>query len=226
MNFIKIYGLRRTGTNYLQWLLANNFRQLVVLVDAFRWKHGLPSNITPEQRYKFIDTISHKDYKLSADLQKFPGAEVLSDEIHYIMCVKDPYSWYISICKWSGLNPFPTDKDKLEKMYLWNYMGERYKKFCCGGTNRETRIILRYEDLLSGLTEVLNTLSEITGLRLSTKTKVVDCDNDVYSGQSFEARRKFYIKKEYLCFYSPTDFAAMRDFIDADVAKYLEYKIQ
>jgi hypothetical protein len=42
MKFIKIYGIQRTGTNYIEWLLNNNFSDCHVLLEdnVLGWKHG------------------------------------------------------------------------------------------------------------------------------------------------------------------------------------------
>ena len=43
---LKIFGLQRSGSNYLQWLLEQNFVATRVLVDETGWKHGpVPSRV-------------------------------------------------------------------------------------------------------------------------------------------------------------------------------------
>lgn len=43
--FFKIYGLRTSGTNWLQWLIENNIKDSVVFRNQLAWKHGNPTNI-------------------------------------------------------------------------------------------------------------------------------------------------------------------------------------
>ena len=44
-NLFKIYGLRTSGTNWLQWLIENNIKDSVVFRNQLAWKHGNPTNI-------------------------------------------------------------------------------------------------------------------------------------------------------------------------------------
>lgn len=44
-NIFKVYGLRTSGTNWLQWLIENNIKDSVVFRNQLAWKHGNPTNI-------------------------------------------------------------------------------------------------------------------------------------------------------------------------------------
>ena len=41
MKVIYLVGIERSGTNYLEWLLKENFKDLIVLL---KWKHYAPRN--------------------------------------------------------------------------------------------------------------------------------------------------------------------------------------
>ena len=43
--FIKLYGLQRTRTNYMQVLLNMNLPQVTCLANVGGWKHGYVQNI-------------------------------------------------------------------------------------------------------------------------------------------------------------------------------------
>lgn len=211
MNAIKIYGLRRTGTNYLQWLLAQNFKQLVILKDMFAWKHGLPIDYKGKT-YKFTG----RDYCLSPDILRLDAIS----KLYYILCVKDPYSWYISICNWHNTDPFPLDKDKLERLFLWNYMGLEYIKFVC---KVHSSVIIRYEDLLTNLDFVLQTMADRFCLfRMNT---LLDTDCNIYDGTHIYDKRYFYASKHYLDLYSGTDFEMARKFLDKELVEKLGYRL-
>ena len=228
MNVVKIYGLRRTGTNYLQWLLVNNFRNLLVLTDGFRWKHGLPMIIEKKKIKEAFNLnsmkgaldnpgLSLKDFLLSTE-PRFPDFKN-PEEVKYILCIKDPYSWYISICNWEKIEPFPLTNDKLEKFFLWNYMGLEYLKFALSDT-----LIIKYEDLLSSLCKTLTTIEN--KLHLDLNYQIINNHDNVYSGKSFAKKRHFYESKQYLRLYSTKDFSHIRNFLDEDIVKDLGYKVR
>jgi len=51
---VKIYGLRRSGTNYIASLLENNFKD-DVLIHIGCSKHDIPQILTKEKIQKWID---------------------------------------------------------------------------------------------------------------------------------------------------------------------------
>jgi hypothetical protein len=230
MKIVKIYGLRRTGTNYLQWLLANNFRQLVVLTDSMNWKHGLPTELTKKVVSRLSGSLTNKDYTLSTDLNELSNLDLSEDSMAHILCVKDPYSWYQSICKWNGIDPFPLTNNKLEQLFLWNYMGEKYIEFKEKYYPRPRTLVVKYEDMLSKPHRMLYGFAYVLGLDLISNpmrpTQFVDNVNNVYDGTSFVKRRHFYATKKYLTLYFEKDFAMMRKFLDKKVIKRLGYKLR
>jgi len=228
MKIVKIYGLRRTGTNYLQWLLTNNFDRLVVLTDFPKWKHGLPVDFTVNNVKSAIDKnlLTDRDYKLSSDLSVLPhfNHSYTQEAVRHILCVKDPYSWYLSICKWKNIEPFPLTKDKLEQFFLWNYMGREYRKFVCYPISSRV-LIVRYEKLLSDLYHVLRSFEYVLDLECPKTDYYIDNEHNVYDDKPFGKRRHFYVSKKYLDFYSREDFDRIKDFLDKEVARDLGYKI-
>lgn len=156
---------------------------------------------------------------LSRDLNRCPETIIMEDKIHYIMLIKDPYSWYLSICKWNTIDPFPLNKDKLEQLYLWNYMGGKYIDFYF----KTHSCIIRYEDLLNNLSRVINSLTDVYGY--SCNSGIIDLETNVYDGRDMSNRRKFFAEEEYLHLYSKEDFIAIEDFIDPEVVGSLGYKI-
>ena len=70
---IKIYGLQRSGTNWLGFLIQENFKDVRVLVNEGGWKHGY--YIIPWSLKKEVDIIS---------------------------IIKNPYSWLVSVYNYWG----------------------------------------------------------------------------------------------------------------------------
>jgi len=68
MDAIKIYGMRRSGTNYFKWLIEHNFEAIVVAKD----KHNKPYTSNDWKAYVMVvknpyswvvSSIKHNDYK-------------------------------------------------------------------------------------------------------------------------------------------------------------------
>lgn len=211
MNLLKIYGLRRTGTNYLQWLLCNNFKCLVLLIDVFSWKHGRPV-IVPGN----INSLIHnpKDYRLSNDLNDIPN---IDKDPCYLLSIKDPYSWYISMCSWHNIDPLPVERDKLNLFFLWNYMASEYKKF----HEKNDSIIIRYEDLLADLDGSLESIAKY--LYTDLVYPISDLPTEVYNGKSFAEKRKYYLSKQYMNIYKGRDLKNIEMALDVELLRYFKY---
>lgn len=74
MEAIKIFGLPRTCTNFTEAFLEKNFKVRVLVSDPI-WKHGCCNLL--------YDTLELKN------------GEVIKSK--FIICTKNPYSWFVSI---------------------------------------------------------------------------------------------------------------------------------
>ncbi len=72
MTEIKIHGLQRSGTNYLAYLINQNF-DAKALVNAGGWKHG--------------PYMAHWE---------------LGREVHVAVITKNPYAWLVSLYNYWG----------------------------------------------------------------------------------------------------------------------------
>ena len=223
MNIIKIYGLRRTGTNYLQKLLVHNFEELLVLVDAFHWKHGLPRVITIDDVLYRTKDLTPKDWR--SNTSKGPTKNMfLNNKMHYLLCVKDPYSWYLSICLWREIDPFPINKDKCEQLFQWNYMGQKYLDMVRERPYGCSVSIINYESLLLNLDKVLGVIA--TQFELERNPVMWDSEANAYDGGSFMDKRKFYASRKYIDMYASQDLELMNEFLDIRIMMALGYEIR
>ena len=96
------YGLQRSGTNYTRALIENNFSN--VLFHNNEYTRSLPlqkhfrlhsnMNFVPEPKY-----LHNFKYETFADFDSHVKRISEQDSLGYIVTVKEPYSWYISIVK-------------------------------------------------------------------------------------------------------------------------------
>ncbi len=68
IEYIKIHGLQRTATNYVSFLIDQNFTNTKSLVNAGGWKHGY-----------------------------YCAPWTLGQEVHVAVVVKNPYAWLVSL---------------------------------------------------------------------------------------------------------------------------------
>jgi hypothetical protein len=184
---IKIFGIERSGTNYLEEILKLN-TDYRVYVNKYGWKHGRVE-------------LNRKDC----------SDEDVETEMDYICIVKNPYSWYLSIMKWSkkeGAEYWLNKYKELYEHYLdkIEVIGEFYKK----------GRLIKYEDLLK---DPIETLSEV-GIDLFSDIKIPE---KVYMSPNF--------KKEKVNKYIAEDFPLpdetiklINDIIPEELFKKLKYE--
>ena len=163
------YGARRTGTNYTQALLEENFSNIIVL-DNITWKHDpIPKEVNfykswienPEKHY--IKTCAQR-----FDLYKSITNILEQDQLKTIVNIKDPYAWIESLWRYTQ-NVHLIKADERNSKYLFldctesiinqqdnliqtiQTYNDRYNSWC-----RTTDHVLRYEDMLINHEAVLN----------------------------------------------------------------------
>ena len=142
--YIKIYGLQRTGTNYMEWSLNENLKNVNVLKhgNLLGWKHGDPILVKDIdwsgrnwENTNFPDksAIREKVQNYQIELSKIGGKEEIikaseENRIKYLFCIRDPYSWLASKGpKWAGFeNPFKQLEDVID---FWNAKLQNYVDF-------------------------------------------------------------------------------------------------
>ena len=203
--YIKIHGLQRSGTNYLTFLINNNFLNTKALVNLAGWKHG-----------------------------PYMAPWAIGDECHILTIVKNPYAWLVSVYNYWGPNrkynvgpdlrgvSFDTFvKNRIlsakqrdvpflirasNPVQLWNNMNYHwwsirvYEKKSC---------IITYEKLMQDKEYSLNWIGEIFGLKRkydyivdSDKYFIPGGEKTLQSEEKFK-KQKYYENKEYLKYYTP-----------------------
>lgn len=132
----------RTGSCWMHTLIADNFKEKA-LSNALQWKHGFPLNPT-------------SDDCNDLDLKRELANDLSSDKILFLMIIKNPYSWILSMCKRRRWNVNSIAHDFLQELTLkWNAFALEYI-----GQQRSTYQLLKYEQLLSDTEDILDFLSD------------------------------------------------------------------
>ena len=121
--FFKQYGERRTGTNYLRYLLPANFANAVVLMHVLGDKHSPPapfdaiwqaSRDAADPALEFVVRATHavpaestrpdddaQREELRRLAQPVAGAYA-GGSLRFVISIKNPYAWALSFARYSG----------------------------------------------------------------------------------------------------------------------------
>lgn len=222
MRYIKIWGLKRSGTNYLRWWLENNFKDVKVLMDILGWKHGPPTRDSLAQWETWYPEWSPNEMPVTED-----KAQQLADlrdrgEIIDIMIVKDPIAWIDSMRRFdikrgkiSGLTGLVKD---------WNERVRQYRDF--GGT------VLRYEMLIGHDKTVQKALAGLLGLKPTGEAVFhsgrFERGNDTMDPEDCVTPRSidydYYLSRRYLQNFTEEQMQAILDNLDMELVRdFLHY---
>lgn len=205
IQYVKAYGLQRSGTNYVTHFINENFENVKVLVNLAGWKHG-----------------------------PYAAPWILGQEVHVVAIAKNPYAWLVSLYKYWGpeskinigpdldgiaFEEFVTCKVYFEKTknipYLlrasnpvqhWNNM---YFHWSSIRLVEKQICLISYEKLLADPTGSLDILSKIFGFKAKFETALV-CDKILEpSGEDSKLSteswtgKTYYDNQSYLEYYTP-----------------------
>jgi len=173
MKYIKLFGIQRTGTNFIQQLCQNNMIDISTFDNRFGWKHALPKTQDGLQtKYPRVDIASFKK------------------KIHPVIMIKNPYSWHQSIRRWTNKK---YDFDKLYERY--NSLYKKYKYFHLNDKEFwADSMIIKYEDLLAEPKKIVGNVASLVGCEMKDKFLVLD---KVPHNKPFNKNRKaFYLGDE------------------------------
>jgi hypothetical protein len=176
-NIFKIYGLRTSGTNWLQWLIESNIKDSVVLRNQLAWKHGNPTNTIDwsgvqiewddkaslgNEYFQILE--SWKSEKLSntktiLEMKEEIEQKFNSGNIIHCFIVKHPYSWMDS-----RINK--RKKDLNTEITDWNERIKSYFNF-----EYPSKVIISYEKLNMNPKSIIESISNQFGLSMADEFK-------------------------------------------------------
>jgi hypothetical protein len=225
VNYVKIHGLQRSGTNYLAYLVNENFKNTEILVNAGGWKHGC---------YCIRDIMG-------------------DDELHVLVIVKNPFAWLFSVYdywKHNSLGPDLTDvsfedfiKGRATFEYqssvpfmiraanavqYWNNMNYHWASI---RLKEKNVCVVAYERLLDDKKKTLDAISEKFGLdkkhknyKNTNKQPTPSGEEVKMSDRKFE-KKKFYLDCQYLNAYSPSLIEFVNKEVDPELMQIFGYEM-
>jgi hypothetical protein len=185
--YAKVFGVPRTGTTFVETILALNF-DFGVYLNHYGNKHHEPLTLQ-EMRGWIEERQWIKDKYLS----------VLDGVIHPFVVIKNPYSWEQSIKRFSN-NP----NLNMEVEYgNYNYKYREWKKLLENPHKPFGKgFIIRYEDVLVDAENIFTNIAEETGLKMKDRGLIATGEfivpTKVNSSDEFtDKRRRFYLSKDF-----------------------------
>lgn len=222
-----LYGLQRSGSNYAMQILLRNFRNIRFYNHASA--RCLPTHkhfrlydekvIIPDAR--FYNSFTYSSFK---EFKKHAG-EVAGREIGiFIVCIKDPFSWYLSYMKHAKKNKFTYFKRSLNSHYLIDY-NLFYRKWLDFSMEAPQQVLLlKYEDLIEDLEVSLQKIGEQFHFERSGNSTVNPAK--VHMSRVFtEARSSFYKEKKYLDLLTDREKDIIKHLLDRELINSLNYQI-
>ena len=220
-----LYGMQRTGSNYTQQLLKQNFINVGQHNDAY--SRCLPTHkhfrlydekwIIPEAKY-----FNHFTY---ANFNEFKNhtEQILGREINlFVVTIKNPYSWYISYQKHAKRNRYIYYRKYVNSHCIIDY-NLYYKKWYEFSLEAPDQVlIVRYEDLINEFEATLDKIKETFNL-VKAEKQYRNPEKVPMSSRFSDARRKYYESKKYLEEISRQDYLVIRNMLDKTLVSALGY---
>lgn len=212
---ILLYGLQRSGTNYLEALVKLNF-------DHVRFTNGEVRNNITHKHFRLYDEkeiIPEPQFANQLMVPDYTAFEnsLPADAVPDLILVisKDPASWLASYNKWSEKNNWPEHAHHYLQEYQLFY--NRWKEY-----SEQTGKILfiQYAALLSDPAGILRSIAEQLHQPL---VEPVRTTKKVYASRTFTKKKKnAFLNRSHLS--SPEELeAAVHQYITPSLRAFLNY---
>jgi hypothetical protein len=218
------YGLQRSGTNFLESLLAKKYRVQFLNSNI---KGIRPDRSSPLHKhfrlYDEKDIVPEPKFRNELKIASFIDFEKLLEIVpdYYLIISKDPYSWYLSYNDWARRSKW----EPVPYHYILEY-NLFYAKWLEFSQQTKKILFVRYIDLLRSPDEELNRLE--LEMHLQKKFLYMLRSNVVFkvpqSGEFSIDRRSYYVSEQYLQSFTKEDLKEINDLIDPRVITLLGYQ--
>lgn len=220
-----LYGMQRTGSNYIEQLIVQNFKN----VEFFNDNHSrcLPTHkhfrlydeksIIPSALY--YNSFIYRDFTdFKKHVQQIVGQEIKL----FVVIIKNPFSWYLSYKKHAKKNGYDFFKKSINSHYIIDY-NLFYTKWISFFKQAPNDVLLvKYEDVLNELPSFLSNISKKFDLKM-VSSKVHNPDK-VRMSKRFSASEAAYYKKEkYINQITSQDKKVIMNLLDKDLISLYNY---
>ena len=224
MKNILLYGLQRSGVNYLEALLLKNFR-VSLLNDNTKGNHPLQKHFRLYEDKEFIPASKYHNSLQFNGFDEYLHAMQLAEKVDGILVVsKDPYSWLLSYEKWVQKCKYP----EVVHHYIQEY-NAFYKKWIEFAQEDNRIKFVDYTTLLGTTKEELLKVKNSLNLKWRWIRLIFGSVNeiaDVPQSTQFNAQNvDYYLNQEYLKEYSSSTLRKVNSLLDKELVAELNYSI-
>jgi len=199
----KIFGAMRTGTNFLMNLLRMNVKDVEVHENTWGSKHDVPAT---KGKMEMWSKGNHFQ-RLEKDMDVRPT-----------IVIKNPYSWFQSILRWSNRQGWTWDFQKMYNRYQLLYFSYR-DLLELGHDLYGPAIFFRYEDLL------MDPKGQLERLDVPIK-EAITLPYKVHLSDQFTDQRKFFYLSNGPFGLNEPKATAIDNIMDWRLMEYYGYKIR
>lgn len=226
IEYVKIHGLQRSGTNWLAFLIKENFENVKVLINEGGWKHG-----------------------------PYMAPWILKREVHVASIIKNPYAWLVSVYNYWGPNKDKNIGPNLQGVefsdFIRNrYIGEKQRgvpyliraknpvqqwnnmniHWLSLSLQNKHSCFVTYETLLDNVGNSLNAISKSLNLKPKYDNKWIDNqkeflpgDKDFKIGKN-DFDKEYYSDQKWLNLFTPKLLEFVNNELDLDLMIQFGYK--
>ncbi|WP_158866643.1 sulfotransferase domain-containing protein [Maribellus comscasis] len=220
MKKILIYGLQRSGTNYLETLLKKKFKIKILNCKKER-NNPLHKHF---RLYNNKDLIPEKSFYNSLyfeDFNEFKKALNTIEKVDgFIIITKDPYSWLVSYNEWA--NKCNWTRGSFHYIEEYNYFYNKWMEFSREDNNV---LFIRYIDLINSPNESINKIAK----KINLKKKFIFINKKlivkkVAQSSKFDQKRlTYYQRKKYLKKFNAIEIDEINKLLDEKLLDFLGY---
>lgn len=230
--FLKIYGLERSGTNYLEWVIRQWFVNVRVLVDELGWKHGpiraavdWTGDDWSDPAWPDEQRSRHARARMNRLCLQWDAlrSAVADGAVSRCAIVKDPYAWVSSFSSYKGVPCSPVDPQQILR---WNAVNADYASYV--GRHPDASKMVLYEDLLLDPRRIADGIGLSFKLVKSSAGRIVSDFTMTTAGRPGRARfdRSRYATGSFMSGYTRADRDVFSDLLDRDLMAELGYALR
>ncbi len=222
MKNILVYGLQRSGTNFLEKLLLKNYK-IRILNNNNDEKHPLQKHFRLFNDKMFIGSSEYENEMIFKNFLEYENALNLPKKVDGILIIsKDPFSWLISYKNWAKKHGWPSPKYHYIEEY--NRFYGKWAEF----SKEDNRILfIKYIDLLSQTDKEIGKIEKTFYLELKKQRqffgKLINFSRVGRSKKFNQDKRNYYLNKEYLKQYDKRELELLNTKTDPKLMCFLKY---
>lgn len=214
IRYIKVYGERNTGTNYLVQLLKTNF-QLRVLrgtVPKFIKKPASYFSLQEPVKDLFFQLTSHKNlgwkHREVDNMTRLKKNKLVPYTL-FLVISKNPYSWLLSLyrrpyhfmgnvkdldfctflqTKWGSIGRESRRKEYTNPIIMWNIKHQSYLDL----SNLFRTYVIRYEDLVQNPQKIIFEIAKKLDIQKNPEDILNYTDSTKDNDKNFDYYKEYY----------------------------------